>query len=81
MRKKILKFIEDGYNLDEISDNLDISRPTIDEIIKSLVRTDYLVDYDCDDCSSCPFSCSDLDSNNMDAYVVTEKGKNWIKEK
>lgn len=81
MRKKIVKYIKDGYTVDEISNILSISKSTIEEIIKSLARVGYLTDYDCDDCSSCPFSYSNPNSNDINAYVVTEKGENWIKEK
>ncbi|MBS3781298.1 MAG: helix-turn-helix domain-containing protein [Candidatus Thermoplasmatota archaeon] len=81
MREKILNLIDNGYTVGEISDNIDLSRPTIDEIIKSLVREGYLVDYKCESCSSCPFSCNNPDSNGINAFMLTEKGKDWIKEK
>ncbi len=81
MRKKILKYIDDGYTIDEISDKISISRTTIDEIVKSMVREGYLTDYKCEGCSSCPFSCNDPDSAEIEAFVLTEKGKDWMKGK
>ncbi len=80
MRKKILTYIDDGYTVDEISDELDISRAVVDEVIRSLLREDYLSDYNCEDCSSCPFSCSDPDLTEVNAYILTEKGMDLMVE-
>lgn len=85
MLKDILKIMDDTGALikSKISKDLNISEEMLEDLIKQLIRMDYLKEDlgspTCETkCSSCPLSS--CDSTPVKMYKITDKGKKLLND-